>query len=229
MTPGVPGEAAGLSELAGVLADPVFDGHPSPTPGAAEGLGGTVPAGGALARPTDAPAASRGTPRDWVGVREWVVGFLLAQRSPHTRRAYAGDLQAFLGWCVQVGVAPGRAQRADLDRYARTVELTPSEKTGRVLSRATVARRVATLAGFYRYAALELGWASSPAAHLARPRTGREVSLGPSRTEVAALLRAAEADSPRAAALVHLLVHTGLRIDEALSRDVADWRVERGS
>ena len=52
--------------------------------------------------------------------------------------------------------------------------------------------------------------------------------MGPTRAEVAALLDAAEADSPRAHALVSLLVHTGLRIDEALSRDVADWRVEQG-
>ena len=161
-------------------------------------------------------------------MREWAAGFLLAQRSPHTRRAYAGDLRGFLGWCVATGLAPGRAQRADLDRYVRTLELVPSERTGRVLSRATVARRVATVAGFYRYAAVELGWASSPAAHLARPRTGREVSLGPSRVEVAALLAAAEADSPRAHALVAVLTHTGLRIHEALSREVGDWRVEAG-
>ncbi len=227
-----PAEPGGLSELAVVLADPVFDGHPSPSPppgpGPAASLEGTASSSRSPAPLPDASAGSRGTPREWVGVREWVVGFLLAQRSGHTRRAYAGDLQGFLGWCVQTGLAPGRAARADLDRYVRVLELTPSERTGRVLSKATVARRVATLAGFYRYAALELGWASSPAAHLARPRTAREVSLGPSRVEVAALLTAAEADGPRAAALVSLLVHTGLRIDEALSRDVGDWRVEAG-
>ena len=215
-----------------MLTDPVFDGHPSATPivgaAASPALSGPVSAGDAPAPELVASAVDRGTPNEWVGVREWVVGFLLAQRSGHTRRAYAGDLAGFLGWCVAVGVAPGRAARADLDRYVRTLELVPSEKTGRVLSKATVARRVATLAGFYRYAALELGWTTSPAAHLARPRTAREVTLGPSRVEVAALLAVAEADSPRSHALVSLLVHTGLRIDEALSRDVADWRVEAG-
>ncbi len=36
------------------------------------------------------------------------------------------------------------------------------------------------------------------------------------------------AEGPRAHALVSLLVHTGLRIDDALSRDVADWRTEQG-
>ena len=228
-------ELSGLAELAGMLGDPVFDGRPSPTPprpavttAASPASAGSVSASRSPAPLPDASAASGGTSKDWVGVREWVAGFLLAQRSPHTRRAYAGDLAGFLGWCVATGVAPGRAARADLDRYVRVLELVPSERTGRVLSRATVARRVATLAGFYRYAALELGWASSPAAHLARPRTGREVSLGPSRVEVAALLAAAEAESPRAAALVSLLVHTGLRIDEALSRDVSDWRAEAG-
>lgn len=199
--------------LPAVLAlDPVFDGHPAPTAAGLARSGVTVPAGAG-----------------WVGVREWAAGFVLAQRSPHTRRAYVADLQHFLGWCAQVDLAPGRVGRADLDRYARVLELVPSEKTGRPLSPASRARRLAVVAGLYRYAAEQLGWQHSPAAHLARPRIGADhPPLGPTRDEVTALLAAAEQDSPRSAALISLLVHTGLRIDEALSRDVAHWRREDG-
>ena len=218
-----------------LLVDPVFDGHPSPT----DASGSTTSAATQPTSPGPAAPDSRadlvaaagdgaGSQRGWVGVREWAAGFVLAQRSGHTRRAYVGDLQHFLGWCVQVGLAPGRVARADLDRYARFLELTPSEKTGRPLSAASRARRLAVVAGLYRYAAQELGWAHSPAAHLPRPRTGRDTPLGPSRVEVATLLAAAEADSPRAHALVSLLVHTGLRIDEALSRDLVHWRRDAG-
>ena len=233
--PPEPEDVSGLAALPGVLlVDPVFDGRRSPTLVATRPATAALPAGAEapgrasaadLASSTDAPGAPE---KGWVGVREWAAGFLLAQRSGHTRRAYVGDLQHFLGWCVQVGLAPGRVARADLDRYARVLELTPSERTGRPLAAASRARRLAVVAGLYRYAAQELGWASSPAAHLTRPRTGSETPPGPSRVEVAALLAAAQADSPRAAALVSLLVHTGLRIDEALSRDVADWRRDAG-
>ena len=230
-----PEEVLGWRRSPGVLLiDPVFDRHRFPTPGPARTAAAALPAGAAA--PSRALAAELAASADlqgaaekgWVGVREWAAGFVLAQRSGHTRRAYVGDLQHFLGWCVQVGLAPGRVARADLDRYARVLELTSSERTGRPLSTASRARRLAVVAGLYRYAAQQLGWASSPAAHLARPRVGSETPLGPSRVEVAALLAAAEADSPRAAALVSLLVHTGLRIDEALSRDVAHWRRDAG-
>ncbi len=107
------------------------------------------------------------------------------------------------------------------------LELAPSERTGRPLS---VASRAAPRggAGAVSYAAQQLGWPASPAAHLVRPRAGTETPLGPSRVEVAALLTAAEQDSPRAHALVSLLVHTGLRIDEALARDIGHWRREAG-
>lgn len=221
-------DAADRQDLSGfealptaLLEDPVFAGRHSPThvhpavlAGAALGSGGRL--------------ASETVALGWAGVREWAAGFVLAQRSAHTRRAYVADLRHYLGWCMQVELVPGRVARADLDRYARVLELAASERTGRPLGAASRARRLACVAGFYRYAALELGWAQSPAAHLARPRTGAETPLGPTRAELAALLTAAAADSSRAAALVSLLAHTGLRIEEALSRDIAHWRREAG-
>lgn len=197
----------------------MFAGHPSPT---------HAHAGATLESASRVPSETGSEAVGWAGVREWAAGFVLTQRSPHTRRAYVADLEHFLGWCVQVRLLPGRVARADLDRYARVLELAASERTGRPLAAASRARRLACVAGFYRYAALELGWAQSPAAHLARPRAGTETPLGPTRSEVAALLVAAASDSPRAGALVSLLAHTGLRIDEALSRDVRHWRREAG-
>ncbi|MFC5066361.1 hypothetical protein ACFPBZ_29450, partial [Actinomycetospora atypica] len=122
--PPEPDEVSGPAALPGaLLVDPVFDGHRSPAPerarAAAASLttGGVVP-GRSLAAELSTSADLRGAAeKGWVGVREWAAAFVLAQRSGHTRRAYVGDLQHFLGWCVQVGLAPGRVARADLDRY----------------------------------------------------------------------------------------------------------------
>ena len=69
----------------------------------------------------------------------------------------------------------------------------------------------------------------SPLTGVIRPRSRQDsVSTGLDRDEVAALLAAAAADGPRAHALISLLVHNGLRIDEALSRDVEHLQTERG-
>ena len=52
--------------------------------------------------------------------------------------------------------------RADVEAYARDLE-----QAGR--ARSTVARRLATLAGFYRYAVEEAALPRSPVAHVRRP------------------------------------------------------------
>jgi site-specific recombinase XerD len=52
--------------------------------------------------------------------------------------------------------------RADVEAYARDLE-----QAGR--ARSTVARRLATLAGFYRYAVEEATLPRSPVAHVRRP------------------------------------------------------------
>lgn len=55
------------------------------------------------------------------------------------------------------------------------------------------------------------------------------MTVGLTREERERLLQAAEADGPRSAALITLLSYTGVRVDEALSRDVEhlDHRVLR--
>jgi integrase len=106
-----------------------------------------------------------------------------------------------------------------------------ARKFGEIDGRApsTVARKLSTVSGFYRYAVDEELIGRNPVSAVRRPRVGNESqSTGLSRDELAALLEAASAHSPRTNALILLLAMNGLRISEALGADVADLDTERG-
>ena len=102
-----------------------------------------------------------------------------------------------------------------------------SKPVGR--ARATVARRLCTVAGFYRYAEQEGLLERSPAAHVRRPRLDYEShATGLDRNEVGALLVAAGLASAREHALISLLAINGLRVSEALGADIEALGLERG-
>ena len=73
-----------------------------------------------------------------------LAGFL-ASYSGLTRDAYMLDLRQFATWCHQHGLHLFAARRADIESFARDLEA-----KGR--ARSTVSRRLATIAGLYRYA-----------------------------------------------------------------------------
>lgn len=69
----------------------------------------------------------------------------------------------------------------------------------------------------------------SPVANVRRPRVSEDSStIGLTASELDRLLTAAEAHSPRSAALVSLLVYNGLRIAEVLACDVEAFTHQRG-
>jgi integrase len=91
-----------------------------------------------------------------------------------------------------------------------------------------VARRLATLAGFYRYAVQEGALPHSPVTHVRRPSVARDSqALGLDRKEAVRFLAAAESASARDHALACLLTLNGLRVSEACAADVADLGLER--
>ncbi|WP_448607773.1 tyrosine-type recombinase/integrase [Geodermatophilus sp. URMC 60] len=97
------------------------------------------------------------------------------------------------------------------------------------LSPSSVARRLAACASFYRYVVQARLLAESPFVAVSRPKISNEsTSVGLTRDEAAALRSAAAADGARSHALVALLLHNGLRITEALSRDIGHLGWERG-
>lgn len=146
--------------------------------------------------------------------------FLLSY-SGHTRRAYGRDLTDWFSWCSTLGIDPLEANRAAVDGYSRHLETTAAPST--------IARRLSTLAGYYKYAVSENVLASSPLEHVKRPSAPADSpTLGLDRVEAKALLAEAGEHSARALALVALLLHDGLRISEALKADIEDLGSVRG-
>src|SRR5579862_9830814 len=76
-----------------------------------------------------------------------LAGFLAGYRGL-TREAYTLDLRQFSGWCLARSLPLFSVRRADIETFAREME-------ARGRARATVTRRLCTIAGFYKYAVEE--------------------------------------------------------------------------
>ncbi len=150
-----------------------------------------------------------------------LAGFLAAY-SGLTRQPYEMDLRQFAGWCQQHQLRLFQARRADIEVFARDLE-------ARGRARATITRRLCTVAGFYRYAVEEELLDHSPAAHVRRPRLDYEShATGLDRNELGALLVAAGLGPPVEHALISLLALNGLRVSEATSAGIEALGIERG-
>ena len=150
-----------------------------------------------------------------------LVGFL-AGYSGQTRAAYTLDLRQYTSWCATRGLHLFNAKRADIECYARALE-------ARGRARATIARRLCTVCGFYRYAVEEDLLDHSPAAHVRRPRLDYEShATALDRNETGSLLVAAGLGTPVEHALISLLILNGLRIGEALGANIEALGTERG-
>jgi integrase/recombinase XerD len=156
-------------------------------------------------------------------LRPLVAAWLLSFKSPHTVRNYRHDLAHWLTFCADHGVDPLTARRAHVDAWARVLE-------AQGLKERSVGRRLSAVSSWYQYLTHDGVLAASPTQHVRRPKVSDEgTTPGLTRDELRRLLAAARAHgSPRSLALVSLLAHTGLRIGEALSRDVEHLAHDRG-
>lgn len=152
-----------------------------------------------------------------VGVAEVTAAWLAARRSPHTRRAYHGDLAAWSRWCAAHQLDPLLVRR-------RHVQVWGAQLSAQGMAPASVARRLAAVSSWYRVLAGEDLIDLVPTVDLGRPVVNVDDSavLGMDQAAAALLLRTAQADGPRSHALVALLLLRALRIAEALALDVPD-------
>jgi integrase/recombinase XerD len=131
-----------------------------------------------------------------------------------TREAYPLDLRQFTTWCRARSLPLFAVRRADIEGFARELEA-----SGR--ARATVTRRLCTIAGFCTYAVEEELLDHSPAAHVRRPRLDYEShATALDRNELGALLVAAGPGPPLEHALISLLALNGLRVSATTGADI---------
>ena len=149
-----------------------------------------------------------------------LAGFLAGYRGL-TREAYALDLRQFTTWCRARSVSLFAVRRADIETFARDLE-------ARGRARATITRRLSSIAGFYKYAVRRTpgplpGRPCPPAAdrlrvpcRCARPQRARRPAgrrgLGP----------------PAGHALISLLALNGLRVSEATGSGTWGWNAGTG-
>jgi integrase/recombinase XerD len=151
-----------------------------------------------------------------------IARLFLLRYGRETRRAYATDLRDLGKWCAENELDVLTLRRSDLELYVR-------ELADRGLSPATVARRLAAIAGFYAYAIAEDAIARSPLRALRRPPVPRRPqALGLGAGELAIFLAAARRTGSREHALACLLALNGLRVSEACAADAADLGLARG-
>jgi site-specific recombinase XerD len=110
-----------------------------------------------------------------------LAGYLAGYRGL-TREAYALDLRQFTSWWRDRSLPLFAVRRADIEGFARDLE-------ARGRARATVTRRLCTIAGFYKYAVEEELLEHSPAAYIRRPRVDYEShAVALDRNELGSLL-----------------------------------------
>lgn len=159
-----------------------------------------------------------------------IGAWLNAQRSPHTRAAYANDMTnpngrvpCWLDFCTDAGIDLLTARRPFVDLWARAMETA-------ALKPRTVSRKLSTLTSFYKYCVWEEIIPDSPIKHVKRPQVSdRGETPGLNHDELLQMLRAARAHgSDRTVALLTLLAFSGMRINEALATDITDLGHDRG-
>jgi integrase/recombinase XerD len=216
------------------LPGPAGSGDPShriaPTPAAAAvsaAVSAAAPAGlaGAMLARLDAehPALAGRPDRDRLLAAAWLATY----RSARTRRAYAGDLAAWLDWLHEVGVDVLDARRVHVDLWVRQLL-----DAGAAAS--STARRLSALSSWYRHLVEHDLLAANPAAAVRRPGGAPHPPApgGLDRDQARAFIAAADTDHGparlRTAAAARLLLHIGLRVDELAATDVADLGHDRG-
>jgi len=158
---------------------------------------------------------------DSVRLRHAIAGFL-AGFGRLTREAYSLDLRQWMTWCNSHNLGVLEVRRAHIELYARSMEAAGK-------ARATVSRRLSTIAGFYRYCVEEQLLEASPAVHVRRPRLDYESqAVGLDRNELGMFLVQAGLAGGLDHGLACLLALNGLRISEALNADIDHLGVQRG-
>jgi len=150
--------------------------------------------------------------------------------SPQTLRCYRADLMEFEDF-LSHGLVPSReASLLTLDHHVVREYL--SHLHGRGVSRATVARKLASLRSFFRHLVRQGQVAGNPAAMVSTPKLERRLPHALSEHEVESLLENAFGTGTRDQrdrAILELLYASGVRVAELVGADLGDLEMSRVS
>jgi integrase/recombinase XerD len=142
----------------------------------------------------------------------------------NTLESYARDLVALQAFAEGLKRPVDSLDRRDLDAFVRDLMT-------RGLSPRSVARTVASVRGFYKFAALELKREESAAADLRAPRAWPALPKFLDLDEVDRLLAQPDTKAPRGMrdkALLEVLYASGMRVSELVSLKPGDLNLEEG-
>ncbi|MCL2347991.1 MAG: tyrosine recombinase XerC [Planctomycetaceae bacterium] len=155
--------------------------------------------------------------------------FLEVERntSEYTIKSYREDLEALLEYLYELydRRLPQPQEITTLDLRGYMSAMHDAE-----YSRATIARRLASLRTFFKFGLRE-GWATlNPAKPLRNPRVGRQLPFFLSTAELGTLLNAPPGDVPglRDCAILETMYSSGIRVSEAVGLNIDDYDVEEG-
>jgi site-specific recombinase XerD len=146
--------------------------------------------------------------------------------SDGTRRAYRTDVEEFASWLRRTGRTLEGMDSAALSAYAAELGASRPGRTPRRLAGATIARKLAAVRAFLRFA---LGPEHVPEGSFA-PRRSRRLPEAPRADEIDRTLTSFEAGEPlalRNRALLELVYSAGLRSQETVDLDLADVDFEQ--
>jgi integrase/recombinase XerD len=147
--------------------------------------------------------------------------FLIRYRNPGTRRCYEIAVDQWFSFCREFGVDPMRARGPHVEGFARSLEA-----SGR--GPATVASKINVLSVAYKVWVHDEFADRDPTVMVERPNVDRTSKSSVfTRGELVSMIEAAKA-CPRDHALVAVLAHTGMRINELLQIDIEDVSEIRG-
>lgn len=160
-------------------------------------------------------------------LQQSIEGFLLDQRSEHTRRAYGKDLKRFIKFLIARDALHG------LERLDRGVLIAYKDQLlGEGLEHTTIDRHLATLRSFFRWLQDD-GWIERNPAEGVRFLNPRRLSttVGFSDEEVRRLLKLPDLHTRTGSqhyAILMILFYCGLRRSEVCSLRTSSITVERG-
>ncbi|MCF6466933.1 hypothetical protein FAF44_00695 [Nonomuraea sp. MG754425] len=163
-------------------------------------------------------------------VQDATMAWLLSYDSKNTRAAYRLEIERWFAFCNETGLDPLKARKSHGDVYKRWLELQP----GKPIPPKTMQRRISAVSSWYEYLADEEIIDANRFKRTRRPKAsrGHSETTALMRDEARALVAAADADHGparlRTSAFIRVLLHTGIRIEEAISADLNALGYERG-